>query len=169
MWIDLDGLANMRDVGGIPTTDGGKIIPGRLLRSDNLQTLTTSDVAQLLGLGLSGLIGEGFVGQPGVRLAKLYIPGLSDIPFVGPLLFGQDILVYGALVLTAAVAYVLFGLVVCAGWAPCLVAPRWNWRGKGFGDNSTGWTGKMRPPADEKQFSGLDARAKEIERNLGVR
>ena len=41
MWIDLDGLANMRDVGGIPTTDGGKIVPGRLLRSDNLQTLTT--------------------------------------------------------------------------------------------------------------------------------
>ena len=56
MWIDLDGLANLRDVGGIPTTDGGKIIPGRLLRSDNLQTLTTSDVDQLLGLGLSDVI-----------------------------------------------------------------------------------------------------------------
>ena len=56
MWIDLDGLANMRDVGGIPTIDGGKIIPGRLLRSDNLQTLTTSDVDQLLGLGLSDVI-----------------------------------------------------------------------------------------------------------------
>jgi protein tyrosine/serine phosphatase len=56
MWIDLDGLANMRDVGGIPTTDGGKIIPGRLLRSDNLQTLTASDVDQLLGLGLTDVI-----------------------------------------------------------------------------------------------------------------
>ena len=56
MWIDLDGLANMRDVGGIPTTDGGKIIPGRLLRSDNLQTLTNSDVDQLLGLGLTDVI-----------------------------------------------------------------------------------------------------------------
>jgi len=56
MWIDLDGLANMRDVGGVPTTDGGKIIPGRLLRSDNLQTLTTSDVDQLLGLGLTDVI-----------------------------------------------------------------------------------------------------------------
>ena len=72
----------------------------------------------LLGLGLSGLIGEGFVGQPGVRLAKLDIPGLSDIPFIGPLVFAQDILVYGALVLTAAVAYTLFrtriGLVIRA-------------------------------------------------------
>ena len=56
MWIELDGLANMRDVGGIPTTDGGKIIPGRLLRSDNLQTLTTSDVDQLVGLGLTDVI-----------------------------------------------------------------------------------------------------------------
>ena len=56
MWIDLDGLANLRDVGGIPTIDGGKIIPGRLLRSDNLQTLTTSDVDQLLGLGLTDVV-----------------------------------------------------------------------------------------------------------------
>src|SRR5688572_32258613 len=56
MWIDLDGLANLRDVGGIPTADGGKIIPGRLLRSDNLQTLTRSDVEQLLGLGLTDVV-----------------------------------------------------------------------------------------------------------------
>ena len=56
MWIDLEGLANLRDVGGIPTVDGGKVIPGRLLRSDNLQTLTTSDIDQLLGLGLTDVI-----------------------------------------------------------------------------------------------------------------
>jgi protein-tyrosine phosphatase len=56
MWVDLDGLANLRDVGGIPTIDGGKIIPGRLLRSDNLQTLTNSDVDQLLGLGLTDVV-----------------------------------------------------------------------------------------------------------------
>jgi protein-tyrosine phosphatase len=56
MWIDLDGLANLRDVGGIPTIDGDKIIPGRLLRSDNPQTLTASDVDQLLGLGLTDVI-----------------------------------------------------------------------------------------------------------------
>ena len=56
MWIDLDGLVNLRDVGGIPTIDGGKIIPGRLLRSDNLQTLTDSDMDQLLGLGLTDVV-----------------------------------------------------------------------------------------------------------------
>jgi simple sugar transport system permease protein len=72
----------------------------------------------LLGLGLSGLIGERFVGQPGVKLEKLHVPGLSDIPYIGPILFGQDLLVYAALVLTAAVAYLLFrsklGLVIRA-------------------------------------------------------
>lgn len=62
----------------------------------------------LLGLGLSGLIGERFVGQPGIRLPKLHIPGLSDIPFVGPLLFGQDVLVYLSLALAAVVSWVVF-------------------------------------------------------------
>ena len=56
MWIDLEGLANLRDVGGLPTVDGGKIIPGRLLRSDNLQTLTHSDIDQLLGMGLTDVV-----------------------------------------------------------------------------------------------------------------
>ncbi|HEX3725493.1 MAG TPA: hypothetical protein VHV08_04595 [Pirellulales bacterium] len=46
---------------------------------------------------------------------------------------------------------------------------RWNWRGKGYNDQDTTWARKMRPPADEKQFSGLDARAQDIERDLGVR
>lgn len=55
-WIDLDGLANLRDVGGIPTTDGGTIVGGRLLRSDNLQTLTARDVERLLELGLTDVI-----------------------------------------------------------------------------------------------------------------
>ena len=56
LWIEMDGLANLRDVGGIPTQDGGKILPGRLLRSDNLQDLTQRDVEALLGLGLTDVI-----------------------------------------------------------------------------------------------------------------
>jgi ABC-type uncharacterized transport system permease subunit len=87
------------------------------------QTLMTSQVATglsltLLGLGLSGLIGEGFTGLPGVKLTAIDIPVLSDLPFVGPILFGQDILVYFSLVLVAAVSYVLFrtrtGLIINA-------------------------------------------------------
>lgn len=55
-WIDLDGVANMRDVGGIRTADGRHIQPGRLLRSDNLQDLTAADIAELRRRGVSDVI-----------------------------------------------------------------------------------------------------------------
>jgi protein tyrosine/serine phosphatase len=47
-WINLDGAANVRDLGGLPTADGGKTADGRLLRADNLQELTPTDVARLV-------------------------------------------------------------------------------------------------------------------------
>ena len=56
MWIDLEGLANLRDVGGMPTSDGGEITAGRLLRSDNLQALTPADIDRLLELGLTDVV-----------------------------------------------------------------------------------------------------------------
>ncbi|MFN4141462.1 ABC transporter permease [Aestuariivirga sp.] len=71
-------------------------------------TLVSNQVATglaltLLGLGLSGQIGEAFVGQPGVKL-----PGIGGI----------DPLIPFAVLLTAAVSYVLFrtkvGLIVRA-------------------------------------------------------
>jgi general nucleoside transport system permease protein len=61
----------------------------------------------LLGLGVAAMIGEGYVGRPGVRLPRLDIPGLTDIPFIGPVLFGQDALVYLSLALVAATAWFL--------------------------------------------------------------
>jgi len=86
-------------------------------------TLASNQVATglaltLLGLGLSGLIGESFVGQPGVRLERIHIPGFSEIPTIGPIFFSQDPLVYVSIALTLAVSYVLFrtklGLVIRA-------------------------------------------------------
>src|SRR5205814_1765745 len=86
-------------------------------------TLVSNQVATglaltLLGLGVSGLIGEGYVGQPGAKLGHIRIPGLSDIPWIGPIVFGQDVLVYISLFLVIAVSYVLFktklGLVIRA-------------------------------------------------------
>jgi simple sugar transport system permease protein len=70
-------------------------------------TLVANQVASglaltLFGLGLSGLLGESFVGQPGIKLPQIAIPGLSDLPFVGPILFGQDVLVYISFALVAA-------------------------------------------------------------------
>jgi protein-tyrosine phosphatase len=47
-WIDLEGAVNVRDLGGLPTADGGSTVPGRLLRSENLQELSPADVAKLV-------------------------------------------------------------------------------------------------------------------------
>ena len=87
------------------------------------QSLMTNQVATglaitLLGLGLSGLIGSGFVGLPGVKLTSVSIPWLTDLPYVGRLVFGQDPLVYVSIILTLGVAYVLkhtrVGLIIRA-------------------------------------------------------
>ena len=85
--------------------------------------LVTNQVASglsltLLGLGLAGMIGEGYVGTPGIKLPKLELPILSEIPVIGSILFGQDVLVYFSFVLCAAVYWFLFktraGLVLRA-------------------------------------------------------
>lgn len=62
----------------------------------------------LFGLGLSALIGNAFVGIPGLGIPEIHIPFLSDIPFIGPLLFGEDPLTYVAIALTIAVSWFLF-------------------------------------------------------------
>jgi general nucleoside transport system permease protein len=76
-------------------------------------SLATNQVATglsltLLGIGLSGMIGENFVGRAGIRLPSLDIPVLTDLPLVGRLIFGQDPLFYVSIALTAAVMWFLF-------------------------------------------------------------
>ncbi len=86
----------------------------------NLMTnqVATGLALTILGLGLSGMVGEAFIGQPGISLEPIAIPGLSAIPFIGPLLFNQDILVYASYGLVIAVYFVLFrsrsGLIIRA-------------------------------------------------------
>jgi protein-tyrosine phosphatase len=56
-WIELDGAVNVRDLGGLPTTDGGTTRRGVLLRADNLQGLTSADVGRLVSeLGIRHVI-----------------------------------------------------------------------------------------------------------------
>ncbi len=59
----------------------------------------------IFGTGLSGLLGAGFVGLKRDRPGHVHIPGLSDLPYVGQLFFGEDIFVY-----------IAFGLVAGAAW-----------------------------------------------------
>ncbi|MEM9223833.1 MAG: ABC transporter permease [Pseudomonadota bacterium] len=62
----------------------------------------------LFGIGVAGLVGEGFVGFPGVSLPPLPIPFLSEIPGAGSVLFSQDILFYASLLVTVSVILFLF-------------------------------------------------------------
>lgn len=70
-------------------------------------TLLANQVASglaltLFGVGLSALAGQGYVGHPLNKPAALAVPGLSELPLIGPALFAHDGLVYLALVLVPA-------------------------------------------------------------------
>src|SRR5215216_6048929 len=62
----------------------------------------------ILGIGLSGLIGSRFVGEKISLAPHLYIPGLTDIPLVGRILFGEDAFVYLSLALVIGVWFFLY-------------------------------------------------------------
>lgn len=57
----------------------------------------------LFGLGLSALIGQGYIGVRPPPAARLDLGWLSDLPVAGRLLFAHDALVYLAVALTAGV------------------------------------------------------------------
>ncbi|HSR79592.1 MAG TPA: ABC transporter permease, partial [Hyphomicrobiaceae bacterium] len=90
-------------------------------------TLRANQVASglaltMFGLGLSALWGQGYSGLSAPAFPRLFIPGLTDIPFLGPflgkLLFGQDGLIYLSWAMVVVVAWVLdrtrLGLIVRA-------------------------------------------------------
>ena len=62
----------------------------------------------ILGVGLSGLIGAGFVGEKIVPAPQLYLPVLTGIPLVGRILFGQDGFVYVSIALVAGIWWFLY-------------------------------------------------------------
>ncbi len=72
----------------------------------------------IFGIGLSALIGQDYVGTPLGALHRLDIPGISDIPIIGPVIFGHDILVYLSFAMVGGVIWFLYhtrgGLVLRA-------------------------------------------------------
>ncbi len=64
----------------------------------------------MFGLGLSGLLGRGWTGQPLFHsLKSVSIPGLSHIPYIGPMFFQkQSILLYIGVLLALAMWFILF-------------------------------------------------------------
>lgn len=72
----------------------------------------------LFGLGLSSLLGQGFIGLKAPSFPDLHIPLLSNIPVLGPILFQHDGMVYVSLLMVAAVwamlKYTRAGLILRA-------------------------------------------------------
>jgi simple sugar transport system permease protein len=61
------------------------------------------------GLGLSGVLGRGWEGKPlTASLAKVDFPLLESIPILGPILSGQNILVYVGIALSLILWFILF-------------------------------------------------------------
>jgi simple sugar transport system permease protein len=72
----------------------------------------------IFGIGLSGLIGAGFVGVRIEAAPHLYVPVLTDIPVIGKILFGEDAVVYASIALVIGIWWCLYrtraGLVLRA-------------------------------------------------------
>ena len=84
----------------------------------NTNQVATGLALALFGAGFSAFVGIGFVqGKLGER-PRYAVPGLADLPFVGPAFFRQHPMVYAAIVLTLALAWFLYrsraGLVLRA-------------------------------------------------------
>lgn len=76
------------------------------------QVLLSNQVATglaltLFGLGLSSLLGQGYVGIKPPATARLDLGPLSDLPFLGRAIFSHDYMVYISLLLTLLLWWVL--------------------------------------------------------------
>lgn len=71
------------------------------------QTLSGLALA-ILGTGLANFLGRPLIGKRGIRFGMELIPGLSDIPVIGPIFFRQSALVYAAYILVPLAMYLLF-------------------------------------------------------------
>ena len=93
-WIDLDGADNIRDLGGLPVTGGGRTRFRRLLRSGTLQDLTADDVTYLVNiLGVRTVVDlrqSDEAEREGSALADISGLRYLSLPFSSPGSIGPD-------------------------------------------------------------------------------
>jgi ABC-type uncharacterized transport system permease subunit len=92
---------------GIVAGAGLSVVFALLTLALAVNQVATGLALTILGVGLSGLIGAGFVGQRIVTAPHLFVPVLTGLPFVGRILFGQDGFVYFSIVLVAGIWWFL--------------------------------------------------------------
>ena len=85
--IALEGVSNLRDLGGWPTRDGGRVRRGQVFRSAALHGLTPADIVALRGLGVRHVVdfrGEGERARWPTRLTEgVTIHALTIQPTIG--------------------------------------------------------------------------------------
>jgi simple sugar transport system permease protein len=97
-------------VGFLAAAGGGALLS--LLFAFLTQIALANQVASglaltLFGLGLSALLGQSYVGVKPPRMGDVPFGVLADIPVIGPILFGHNLILYLGILLVAAVWYVL--------------------------------------------------------------
>ncbi len=84
----------------------------------NTNQYATGLALSLFGAGFSAFVGIGYTQAKLGERPNFAVPYLSDVPFIGPALFKQHPMVYGAMLVTAALAWFLYrsrgGLVLRA-------------------------------------------------------
>lgn len=73
-----------------------------------LNQVAVGFVLTLLAANLSAFLGQDYVRKPGPFVGSWHIPGLSEIPVVGTILFAQNPLVYASFVLIGLSMWFLF-------------------------------------------------------------
>ncbi|MBQ0936181.1 ABC transporter permease [Ideonella paludis] len=110
-----DGLAFMAGMGAGAVL---ALVFGWLVIWLNTNQYATGLALSLFGTGFSAFVGAPFTQEKLGDRFKFEIPGLVDIPLLGPALFKQHPMVYGAMLLAVALAWFLYrtraGLVLRA-------------------------------------------------------
>jgi ABC-type uncharacterized transport system permease subunit len=75
------------------------LLHGYLVIEHGANQLATGLAVFFLGLGITGALGASYVDRSIDSLNRVHIPVLSDLPFIGPVLFNHDILTYCGLAL----------------------------------------------------------------------
>ncbi len=110
--------------------------------------VVTGLVFNVLALGIASTVyrralGDSALPESIAMFHPIHIPLLSDLPFIGPVLFGQTILLYVTLALAVIATFVLFR----TNFGLALRACRGKSGGRGFGGNFGG-SGPLRGRVD---------------------
>ena len=94
------------------------LVFGALVIWLNTNQYATGLALSLFGAGLSAFVGVGLVGKKLEDRVLHQVPGLADMPFIGPAFFQQHPMAYAALALTGVILWFLYrtraGLVLRA-------------------------------------------------------